>query len=293
MTENIQGTNQTQNSGAGDAGAGAKGGDGAGAPPQRPEYVPEQFWDGEKGAPKIEDLAKGYSDLAARQAKGKAALIPEIKKELETERFKARPAKAEDYKIAPPKGELPNNLVMLTEPPGADFKPEEGKRYFQVKADDPLMKYWRDTAHKAGLSNDEFMQGIIAHADSLAPKVPTKAETDAALNTEYSKLGEHGAARVAHTFNTLKATIGDKHAAAIDAVPLNAAAIEAIEALVEKAGGPKFAPQGGGGGSAGAPTMEDVRNVQADPNYWSSPKLQQQARDMIGKIRKAGGSKAA
>lgn len=277
--------------------SGGEGGDkggGGGAPAARPEFVPEKFWDATAGSVKVEDLAKGYTDLSARQAKGKEALIPEIKQQLETERFKNRPEKPDGYKIVLPKdAKLPNNLVMLTEKPGDDFKPEGGKRYFTVNADDPLMKYWRDTAHKAGLSQDEFMQGVISHADSLARMTPTEAQRKEALNAEYAKLGENGPARVTHTFNGLKATIGEKHALSIDSVPLNAAAIEALEALVEKAGGAKFAPSGAGGSGAGSPTLHQVHEIQASSDYWTNPDKQEQVRQMLTKIRQSGGSKAA
>jgi len=35
-------------------------------PDDRPEYLPEKFWDGETGAPRLEDLAQSYTELEQR-----------------------------------------------------------------------------------------------------------------------------------------------------------------------------------------------------------------------------------
>lgn len=42
--------------------------------PQRPDYIPEKFWDSEKGEARYEDLAKSYAELEKRigEPKGKA-----------------------------------------------------------------------------------------------------------------------------------------------------------------------------------------------------------------------------
>lgn len=36
--------------------------------PQRPEHVPEKFWDAEKGTVKVDELAKGYGELEKKQS---------------------------------------------------------------------------------------------------------------------------------------------------------------------------------------------------------------------------------
>jgi hypothetical protein len=51
--------------------------------PQRPEHIPEKFWDGEKGEVRVEDLAKSYAELERTRGAAKpdpATLkIPEAK----------------------------------------------------------------------------------------------------------------------------------------------------------------------------------------------------------------------
>lgn len=53
--------------GTGAAAAAGAGGEGGGeappAKPERPDYVPEKFWDAEAGAPKLEDAFKSYGEL--------------------------------------------------------------------------------------------------------------------------------------------------------------------------------------------------------------------------------------
>lgn len=269
------------------------------APASRPEYLPEQFWDDTKGAPNVEGLARAYTEQRHRHAKGKEGLIPVIKQELEAERLKGRPEKPDGYTFDVKEGtQLPNNLVMLKEPPGKDFTPEPGKRYFWLKPDDPLMGMWRDMAHKAGFSQDDFMAGLVTYADKMAQVTPTpeaaaKARNDA-IAAEVAKLGEHGQQRIVHTFNGLKALIGEQHAMTLDSLPLTASHIEAIEALVEKAGGPKFMPQGGGSGDGGGmPTMADVRQLQGDADYWESPIKQEKVRGMLAKINAGKRGRAA
>lgn len=46
------------------------------AGPVRPDYVPEQFWDADKGTVKAEDLAKSYAELRSKMDAGKAAEEP-------------------------------------------------------------------------------------------------------------------------------------------------------------------------------------------------------------------------
>lgn len=56
------------------------------APKQRPEGIPEKFWDAEKGEVKVDDLAKSYSELESKQGAGKKPEgAPEEKPEGETE----------------------------------------------------------------------------------------------------------------------------------------------------------------------------------------------------------------
>src|SRR5215204_6372951 len=68
----------------GSAAAGAGAAAGAPAAVVRPDHIPEKFWDTEKAAPKIDELAKSYVALEQIQGRGKTAW--------EQDFFKDRPA---------------------------------------------------------------------------------------------------------------------------------------------------------------------------------------------------------
>lgn len=137
------------------------------AKPQRPDYVPEPFWDEEKGEVRVEQLAKSWRDTRDALNKGTKP-----------------PLKAEDYKLPLPEG-APVDLV---------------------KADDPLLKSIREAAHKAGVSQaqlDAIAGPYLAAAAELLAKQPAKPtpEQQAAAAREYQvaelkKLGNTGQAMV-------------------------------------------------------------------------------------------------
>jgi hypothetical protein len=233
----------------------------------RPEWAPEKFWDAEKGTLKSEELAREHAALGKRFAEGKAALVPEIRAELEAERRKAAPEKPDGYALAVPKQGVPDGLVLLDKPPGDGFKPEPGKKYFVLQQDHPLLGWWRETAHKAGLGQAEFEAGVLAFANAQAMRVPTEAQVKAEQQAFYDSLGEKGADRAAMLWGGLKTAIGEARAKALDSLITGKEQVEALEALVEKAGGPKFA---GGAEAAGAGrpmTEAELRNKMREPGY--------------------------
>lgn len=50
-------------------GASVEGEQNKGTPPARPDHIPEKFWDSEKGAVRVEELAKSYAELEKSRAK--------------------------------------------------------------------------------------------------------------------------------------------------------------------------------------------------------------------------------
>lgn len=246
----------------------------AGDPAQRPAYIPEKFWDGTAGAPRVEDLAKSYAKLEGERGKIKESLSAEIKAELR----KGAPAKPEEYKIALPEGV---GDVVLLDKIADDFQPEPGKTYSMLKADSPLLKSAAAAAHKYGMPQAEFSQLIGELAREVGQRVPT-AEEAAAQRTEFFKqLGEQGEQRFTHTSQKLAAVLGDK-APALNLEHASPQEFEAIEALLEKAGQAKF--------SAGAATVPaaksqaELEEIMASPDYYVNKEKQKIVTDGFAKL---------
>ena len=78
----------------GGADAQVESGQGGDEKPQRPEHIPEKFWDAEKGEVRLEELAKSYAELEKKGAQKAPQKTPESGEEL-TEEQKAERAEAE------------------------------------------------------------------------------------------------------------------------------------------------------------------------------------------------------
>lgn len=246
--------------------------------PARPDHIPEKYWDAANPLPAeaathpvVLNLAKGYAEAREFIGKGKDGL----KAELEAERLKGRPEKPEAYKIGLPAEGAPPNLVLLDKAPGADFKPEPGKTYFQVNHDDPLLKFWRQHCYDNALPEGAFQAGVAQFAQRMGEAVPTPEQEQARLAEVYTALGENGEKRAAHVWQHLKATLGDDAAAALDGVTGSAPAIAAVEKLLERAGAPKFstaAPVDGAKKSADAEA--EAKALMREPDYQTNPQKQ-------------------
>lgn len=256
---------------------------GGSQPPARPEHIPEQFWDATKGVANVDALGKSYGELRAKLGQGRDA----VRAEVEAERFKARPPAADKYEFKVPEKGAPEGLVILTEAPGADFKPEAGKSYFQINPKDPLLGFWREHAWKNGLSNDDFMAGVMAFAGAQAQRVPTAEDIEAERAGTYKELGENGKARYEHARGKLVGLLGEEAAGLIwpaDAIP-SAKGVEAVESLLEKAGEPKFSA-GDSGAAPGDRTAIQARidELQAKPNYDIDPAIQRELAGLYKKL---------
>jgi len=145
-----------------DAAAGGEGGTTPEGKPARPDYIPEQFWDKEKGQPLIEQMGKSWSDLRTKVARGEGKI----------------PDKPEGY-----------TLPVLDGVP-ADL----------VKSDDPLWQAVRGEAHKAGVTDSQLQAVAKPYLDALAKHrgaAPADAAAalearKAALTEELHKLGPNG-----------------------------------------------------------------------------------------------------
>ncbi len=173
------------------------------AGPARPDGLPDAYWDDAAGI-----KPEAYSRLAELEA-------------AEVARREGIPATVADYKL-----ELDEPVVGLDGKPVA-FDPE-----------DPLAKALLPALHEAGVPQAGLSRILQAYAaQELADIKAANEEAAAARAAEIKKLGpDEGAVtrRTSATHGLVTAAIGSDQAEALRAVMTNAAAFQALEALVSK-----------------------------------------------------------
>lgn len=134
-----------------------------GAPGARPDFIPEQFWDPASNQPRVEAMAKSWRDLRAKVSQGI--------------------------------GNAPEN------PDSYAFPKIEGMTEELVKADDPLWKQVRESAHKAGVTQQQleaiispYVQDMLQRQNQQPAASPEEeaAARQAARAAELGKLGPNG-----------------------------------------------------------------------------------------------------
>lgn len=264
----------------------APSGGGAGnPPPQRPEYLPEKFWDAKTGQPNVEALAKSYTHVEAQFGKGREAF--------EAERLKARPEKPEGYALAIPEKHpaaeaLAKAKIKIVDK--APEKPEDGvETYFVLDPKDPLLGFWRAHAHKNGLSQDDFADGLAQFVQVQAGRgkgLPSEEQMrGAAERLRAAELGENAAKRFEHVVGQVKAIAGESAVADLDLEFASPKAIASLEKLLARAGAPAFSPEAAP--AAGAPSLDELRKLQADPNYWKDPALQKKVTEGFKRLHQS------
>jgi hypothetical protein len=225
----------------------------------RPDFIPEKFWDPATGTPRVEQLAKSYGELEKQRAK----FADEARAAVTAEMFGKRPEKPDAYEVGLPEDVA--DLVVLTDKPGADFKAEPGKSYWVLPKDDPLLAMGRQLAHRAGMDQAEFAGMLAQFGKAMAVRVPSAEERQAADTAVFQQLGEHGERRVQHVWGQLRSVLGEEKAAVLDGMVGSAAAVEALEMLVERAGAPRFSPPTGA--ASGRLSEAELREKMRDPRY--------------------------
>tara|TARA_Y100000401_G_scaffold111078_1_gene108949 strand:- start:6684 stop:7472 length:789 start_codon:yes stop_codon:yes gene_type:complete len=129
---------------------------------ERPEIIPEKFWNNETGEINLEDMAKSYAHLE-RFASGKKDEMREaVMSEIEAEARESLPESAEAYT-------LPKLVEGVTE---------------EMVENNPLTGWWRNKCHEMGLDQELFEDGINQYVDFMQSSVPD-------IDAEMEKLGEN------------------------------------------------------------------------------------------------------
>jgi hypothetical protein len=191
--ENNQGGN-----GSGDGGDGGNGG----REEQklvRPDYIPESFWDAEKGF-KADDL-NALVALKSEQD-SRAAQVP---------------AEKDGYKVA-----LPPDFKIE----GLEIKDGESP----INENDPRVAFARDYAHANGFTQPQF-EGLIALGVQM--DLAENQSIDAALKEQAEALGAKGKERMEHITSWLGAKLGGEFAHALAPMIMTVKQVQAFERLMQ------------------------------------------------------------
>lgn len=167
--------------------------------PTRPDYIPESFWDADKGF-KTDD----FNALVAFKSEqdSRAASVPESK---------------DGYKVALP----------------AEFKIEglelpEGES--PINENDPRIGFAREFAHSQGFTQAQF-EGLVALGVQM--DFAENQQISEALGEQAKALGSKAKERVQSITNWIGARIGGEAAAALAPMMMTAKQVEAFERIMQ------------------------------------------------------------
>jgi hypothetical protein len=172
------------------------------APPakaERPEWLPETLWDGEKGF-KQQD----FDDLVAFKAERVSAEA-------------SRPETADAYEVKLPETfKLPEHVKL-----------EEGQQI--IDADDPRVSELRKIAHEKGWSQQDFQDVLALGVNMDIAAADRGAES---LKAEAAKLGSRSKERIEAVTSWVDAKVGPELGNALKGMLFTAKHIEAFEKLM-------------------------------------------------------------
>ena len=216
---------------------------------ERPDYVPEKFWDSKSGNVRMEDVFKSYTEIEKKGRARNETMRENILAEIEEQINSDRPEAPEYYVVRVP------DTLKEQMPEGMDFEFNEA---------DPMLNFWKQHAFENGFSQEEFEQGISAFIESSFSDVPNYDE-------EISKLGENANERINHIAMWAKKTFSEPTYQALSDFAITAQNTVALEEIMRLQGEPAFAP-GSSFGENNKPTLEGLRSMQADQRYWHPTK---------------------
>jgi hypothetical protein len=201
-----------------------------------PEYVPEKFWDKDKNELNVEELGMSYKALEKKLGQRTDVLY----KELEEDYAKRMSAKApEEYVI--PELELPEGVNV------------------DINTEEPMLQWWADTARKAGLSQEQFAEGIEQFVNNEIAGLPD-------IQAEKELLGDNADQRIESANLWAKKNLTPDSYDAISQFAARADGVKVIEELMnltKEAPIPQHETQ-----IDVKPSLADIRSMMNDPRYY-------------------------
>lgn len=199
---------------------------------ERPEWLPEKF-------DRPEELANSYGELERAFYTRKEELRNQIVEELNQEAVKQAPISPADYEV--------------------QFEAPEGLEY-SVADDDPMVDWFRQTAHNYGLSQDEFTGLMNEYIQIDAQRGPD-------WNTESEALGEYAEKRLERVDGWAHGNLSEEAYNVFANVPASAGMVQLFEELMELNGQPQFNMTSDSEFQERI-SREDLMSMQNDPRYW-------------------------
>lgn len=212
---------------------------GQGAPegarvPQRPDGLPDDFWNAESGV-KLGDLIKSHGALS----------------EAARERLAGRPETAKAYA----------------------FKVPETYRGFEdlqkaIDSDSPFMSAARKHLFETGATQEQANELFESY---MADRFGTPEALEAQSKAERAKLGEKADTRVEAVNTWIKGHVGDDLYSEIAAVVTTAAGVEAMEKLMDATKDKSLPNESSGSGSSKAKDPDPMQTA-ADKLFHKTPR---------------------
>lgn len=199
---------------------------------ERPDWLPQKF-------DRPEELANSYQELERAFYTRKEELRNQIVGELNEEASSNAPISPADYEV--------------------NVQAPEGLEY-TISDDDPMLNWFRDTAHSYGLSQDEFNGLMSEYAAIDATRGPD-------WNLEAEQLGEYAEKRLERVDGWANQNLSEKAYNVFANVPASAGMVELFEELMELNGQPQFNMVSESEFQEQL-SIDDLRAMQQDPKYW-------------------------
>lgn len=219
--------------------------------PVKPDWVLEQHWDAAKGEIKYDAVAKSYKDTRAE--------LMALKAEGKTGKDKP-PESADKYTFTAPEG-LP---AVIAE-------------------DDPVMGAFRESAHKAGLSQAQFdaIAGDVLKTMSASLPPPVSVEA------EKAKLGENAEAVMGTVYNWAKKLVDDGiwSQDEFQEIMIMGSTADGVRALnkVREMSGEARIPVGTKPLDS-MPSKEELYAMVGDPKYNTDPAYRKKVEDLFAEV---------
>ncbi len=205
-------------------------------PPQRPDYVPEKFWDAETGQVRVEGLLKSYQEMEKQRGN-----VDALKQQWEQERMAARPETPDAY-------ELPQHEAIDSE----------------ALASSPIVSLWRRAAHEAGLPQEAFTKVIEDYVqgelDSMAAHKQAQLE----------RLGENATDRTDAVRFWAEKTFEGAELDAVRRIAVDADGVMALERIMAALSERGIDVNGDGDGGNQQDTWDEIQKLMQMPEYWNS-----------------------